>query len=91
MPTKYVLKENIPKIGSQCSLCVKDFILDSKWEGVYCPQCKTNWRESKWDKAKPETKDKTGDILILEELQAFRKEVNERLDSLGEYLSKKLK
>jgi len=33
----------------------------------------------------------TADQLIMEELQAFRKEVNERLDSMGKWLAEHLK
>ncbi len=34
---------------------------------------------------------KTGDIVVLEELQDFRKEFNERFDAMAEFFSKKLK
>ena len=39
--------------------------------------------------AKPEAQN--GSLLVMEELISFRKEVNERLDSMGEYLAKNLK
>jgi len=42
------------------------------------------------DFLQPEGK-QTGDQLLMEEIQSFRKEINDRFDSLGHYLSSKLK
>ena len=49
-------------------------------------QCGWTWHPQKT--ASPQ-KDES-DLIIFDELQDFRKEINQRLDSLAEYLLKKL-
>ena len=54
----------------------------------WCPDCNREWKEKK---AQEEQKKTDGGLIILDELQAFRKEFNERFDSLAKYLAEKLK
>lgn len=62
---------------------------DAFWS---CP----NWQSHKNGASKPTTvppmavPNSLRDQFLLEEVQAMRKEMNERLDAMGQYLSKKL-
>ncbi len=51
--------------------------------------CGYTVRESGFQKAVPAVSNK--EAMILDELQDFRKHLDERLDALGEYLANKLK
>lgn len=62
---------------------------------VVCERCDTRWWWSQFDNdddlggAKPQNKPQdTASQIILEEVQAGFKELNERLDDLGKFLSK---
>ena len=84
----------MPKVGSVCPKCGAGEIRQSQFfEGVYCSNCRWQWRKSKWADKKTSLdipKEKTADFLLMEEIQGLRKHLDERLDNLGRYLKEKL-
>lgn len=84
-----------------CPNCGEPMVLKTKGTDKFwgCPAwkergCKTISYGKTRPKSKPEVRrtEKVDPILmVLNELQDFRKEVNERLDNMSDYLGKKLK
>ena len=80
-----------------CSACGTPMVLREKDGSKFwgCPnyrQCggKTKPFGSKTPQQPTKPEPENGNYIIMDELQAFRKEVNERLDALAVYLSKNL-
>ena len=80
--------------NGQCPKCEGGQLYNSKYfEGVYCSECKWQFRRSKFQKTGDIVKErvnKTSDYLIMEEIQGLKKHLDERLDKLGEYLKANL-
>jgi len=69
-----------PKIGDKCPECQKGEVKRSKFGLGWCPECRHNWKLSKWAKPKQEEPDPL--VFIMDEI----KSINERIDNLAEYL-----
>jgi hypothetical protein len=83
--------KELPAECSRCGSVLEDNSFTSKkgerWESVKCEGCSI-----KWMKSKPKTGGSSnGNVIILEEIQNGFKELNDRFDSLAEYLAGKLK
>lgn len=90
--TKWVKRGEEPPIGGECPICKSGQIKNSQYGLCWCPECRTGWKESKYGKTNGYQKPKiTGEQIIMEELQAFRKEFNDRMDSLAKFLATKEK
>lgn len=67
-------------------------MLPSKFEdkktgekGFWCPDCYKEWKDKKQN-----TPRQDNSALIMDELVAFRKEFNDRMDAMAEYIAKKI-
>ena len=85
-----------PQIGTQCPKCKTGYIeandfIDKKgvkWYSVVCKKCLTKWMSKYPPKGaeKPQNGAKMGEQILLDEILAFRKEFNTRMDGLKEFL-----
>lgn len=93
MPSNYQTKwipkgEPLPLIGIQCPLCQKGYLQAGKWGGVLCYECKTVWKESKFEPKKgtkqtPLREQDQGE-LILGKIE----KINENIQSIKETLQR---
>lgn len=89
----------LPSSCTECHEPLTDKSFTSKkgehWDKVVCDNCGIQWIKSKPMGKQPKSKSgglaESGNAIIMEEIIMFRKEFNERMNSLAEYLSKKLK
>ena len=81
-----------PQIGTECPKCENGVIASSQYGGMWCKSCKWKWKESKFPPKSPAEKkvENTGEIMKHEEIVTGFKELNKRLDTLIEFLIKKL-
>lgn len=80
--------KELPETCENCRGTTTDNSFKSKkgemWNSVKCDNCLM-----KWIQTKPKAQN-TGNTIILEEIQTGFKELNQRLDNMGEYLGKTL-
>ena len=81
--TKWVEADEMPRPGEQCPVCGQDYLVASKYGGVWCPKCHTRWKITKFPKKKTETEIKSDDIkLIVNGLGVIRGDIKKMKEEL---------
>ena len=82
--------KDLPETCPECGRATIDNSFKSKkgemWKSVKCDDCGI-----KWIQTKPKSSGNSGNAVVLEEIQAGFKELNERLDNMGKFLAEILK